>query len=154
MFEKLLSAFRATQPAPLPQPNAELALGALLVRVAKSDHNYRVEEIKRIDRLLARLFTLNPVQAAKMRATCEKLEAQAPGTGSFAALIRDNVDHAHRLDALQALHEVMIADGRRAEEEVSLLHALTEALGLTPEEEAEAARRAEAGQDLPPVHDV
>ncbi len=154
MLEKLLSRFRAGEPTPLPQPDADLALGALLVRVAQSDHKYRVEEIQRIDRLLARLFRLNPVEAAKMRATCEKLEKQAPGTGSFAALIRDNVDRAHRLDALQALHEVMLADGRRAEEEISLIHALTSALGLSDEDETTARTRAEEGRDLPPAHPV
>lgn len=152
MFERLLSRFRAGEPAPLPQPDADLALGALLVRVAKSDHTYRVEEIQRIDRLIARLFELNPVQAAKMRATCEKLEKQAPGTGLFAGLIRDNVDQSHRLDALQALHEVMIADGIAVEEELSLIHTLTEALGLSPEDESIARQRAEEGHVLPPAH--
>lgn len=152
MFERLLSRFRAGETAPLPQPDADLALGALLVRVAHSDRKYPVEEIRRIDRLLANLFQLNPVQAAKMRATCEKLEKQAPGTGSFAALIRDNVDHAHRLDALQALFEVMLADGQSTEEELSLIHALTDALGLTPEDEATALSRAETGHALPPAH--
>ena len=152
MFERLLSRFRASEPKPLPQPDADLALGALLVRVAKSDHTYRVEEIQRIDRLIARLFELNPVAAAKMRATCEKLEKQAPGTGSFAALIRDNVDHDHRLDALQAFFEVMLSDGTEAEEEVSLIHALTEALGLSDEDEATARARAIEGHVLPPAH--
>lgn len=152
MFERLLSRFRLGEPAPLPQPDADLALGALLVRVAMSDRTYRVEEIRRIDRLLGRLFRLNPVQAAKMRATCEKLERQAPGTGQFAALIRDNVDYAHRLDALQALFEVMLADGRRAEEELTLVHALTDALGMSPEDEATALTRAEDDRDMPPAH--
>lgn len=152
MFDRLLSRFRSGEPTPLPQPDADLALGALLVRVAMSDHTYRVEEIRRIDRLLGRLFRLNPVQAAKMRATCEKLERQAPGTGQFAGLIRDNVDHSHRLDALQALFEVMLADGQRAAEEVTLIHALTEALGLSPEDEATALSRAEDGRDMPPAH--
>lgn len=152
MFERLLSRFRSGEAAPLPQPDADLALGALLVRVAMSDRTYRVEEIRRIDRLLERLFRLNPVQAAKMRATCEKLENQAPGTGQFAALIRENVDHAHRLDALQALYEVMLADDTRAEEEMTLIHALTQALGLSPEDEATALVRAEEGRDMPPAH--
>lgn len=152
MFARLLSAFRASEPAPLPQPDADLALGALLVRVAKSDHNYRVEEIRGIDRILARLFRLNPVQAAKMRATCEKLESQAPGTPLFAQLIHDNVDHAHRLDALQAIYEVMIADGIKAPEEIAAFDSLCAALGLTAEDAAQAAAQAEEGRELPPAH--
>lgn len=154
MLARLLSAFRASEPRPLPQPDADLALGALLVRVARSDRTYRVEEIRRIDRILARLFRLNPVEAAKMRATCEKLEAQAPGTPHFAQLIHDHVDHAHRVDALQAFYEVMIADGTRADVEVALIHDLCHALGLSEADEALAAERAEAGRDLPPAHDA
>ena len=50
------------------------------------------------------------------------------------------------------LHEVMIADGIAVEEELSLIHALTEALGLTPEDEAIARQRAEEGHVLPPAH--
>ena len=50
------------------------------------------------------------------------------------------------------MHEVMIADGTAVEEEVALIHALTEALGLTPEDEAAARERAEAGHVLPPAH--
>lgn len=152
LFSRLLSAFRASEPKPLPQPDADLALGALLVRIARSDHTYRVEEIRRIDRILARLFRLNPVQAAKMRATCEKLEAQAPGTPNFAQLIHDNVDHSHRLDALQAIYEVMIADDTKADEELAQFDSLRIALGLTTEDASLAAGRAEEGRELPPAH--
>lgn len=130
MLGKLLRSFRATHDAPLPQPDAQLALGALMVRVAKSDHIYQLSEIQKIDRLLARLFTLNPVEAAKMRATCEKLDANAPHTDHFAALIRDGLDHAHRLAALEALCEVMLADGTPHVEEIEEIHATRVLLGL------------------------
>ena len=101
-----------------------------MVRVAKSDHVYQFSEIQQIDRLLARLFGLNPVQAAKMRATCEKLDASAPHTDTFAGLIRDSLEHADRLAALEALCEVMLADGTPHVEEIEEIHAARVLLGL------------------------
>jgi uncharacterized tellurite resistance protein B-like protein len=146
MLGKLLRTFRASHEAPLPQPDTQLALGALMVRVAKSDHGYQLSEIQHIDKLLARLFNLNPVAAAKMRATCEKLDASAPHTDAFAALIREGLDQAHRLAALEALCEVMLADGTPHVEEIEEIHETRLLLGLTEEDLREALIRARAEQ--------
>ncbi len=142
MLGKLLKSFRAAQDKPLPQPDAQLALGALMVRVAKSDHSYLFSEIQKIDRLLARLYGLNPVAAAKMRATSEKLDARAPHTDSFAALIRDGLDHDHRLAALEILCEVVLADGTPHDEELAEIHETALLLGLDEADLREAMRQA------------
>ena len=118
-------------PDPLPEPDAKLALGALMVRVAKSDAVYRVEEISRIDRLLAQMNGLGPVDAAKMRALCEKIEAEAPATKKFALLIRETVSVEARIEAHEALWQVMLADGVRREEELAVVNQVRDALGLT-----------------------
>lgn len=144
MFQGILNALKAPKPEPLPEPDAKLALGALLVRVALSDHRYRVEEIGRIDRLLGRLNGLNPVEAAKMRATCEKLDKQAPGTEDFAHLIREAVSFEARIDALEAMWEVVLADGVRRDEEVAVIVAAQEALGLSQTDSEAARARAES----------
>ena len=130
MFSRILGAFAAPQPDPLPEPDARLALGALLVRVAKSDNIYRFEEISQIDRLLARLNDLNPVEAAKLRATCERLEAEAPDTSLFAAVIRDNVNMDQRLAALEALWRVVLVDGSGSDVELAVVEDVRIALGL------------------------
>lgn len=134
LIDRLTHLFHKPEPAPLPEPDAQLALAALLVRVAKSDHTYRVEEISRIDKLLGEIFGLNPVEAAKMRATAEKLEAAAPESDKFGALIHDNVPKPDRLKALQAMHAVMLADGVERPEEQSVIAAACKALGLEPSE--------------------
>lgn len=131
MFTRILQAFSAKTPEPLPEPDARLALGALMVRVAKSDHVYRVEEISQIDRLLATFNDLNPVEAAQLRATCERLESHAPDTASFAALIRDTVDKQHRLAALEAMWRVVLADGVRQPEQLVVVDDVRKALGLS-----------------------
>ena len=145
MLSKLFHAFRAQNPEPdLPDPDAELALGALLVRVAKSDRDYQLEEISLIDRILARQFQHSPIEAAKIRATCEKLHAAAPETDTFASLIRSTTGIEMRLDTLDALWEVVLADGRQQENELRIVEEARLAMGLTRAQADTARERARA----------
>lgn len=144
MLHRIIRAFSSDTPEPLPEPDEKLALGALMVRVAKSDHSYRFEEISKIDRLLSRLFGLNPIEAAKMRATCEKLEHEAPETEHFAQVIRETTRFEARLDALEAMWEVLLADGVRRDEEVAVIHAARIAMGLS-ESDSDTARATAEG---------
>ena len=135
MFESLVNRLRGKRKeAPLPEPDEQLALGALLVRVAKSDNHYDAVEIGEIDRILAASFDLNPIEAAKMRATCEKLEAQAPGTPDFALLIRQTVDYPHRLEMIRALWRVIMADGDHVREEDETLVEIENIFGIHPDD--------------------
>lgn len=77
---------------PLPATDVTHALGALLVRVALSDKQYAVQEIGQIDRVLAKFQDIGPIDAAKLRAECERLEAFAPDTPDFAFLLCRSVD--------------------------------------------------------------
>lgn len=143
ILNRILHAFDAPKPEPLPEPDAKLALGALMVRVAKSDANYQVSEISRIDKLLARLNRLKPIEAAKMRATCEKLDKAAPDTAKFGHLIRETVSMEARLDAIEALWEVVLADGVRRESELRVVEEVREALGLSEADSEQARATAE-----------
>lgn len=144
MFDRLFPRRKAA-PKPLPQPNAQLALGALLVRVAFADRNYNAKEIGQIDRILAQTFDIGPIEAAKLRAVCEKLEHDAPDTSEFARILREEVDYAHRLALGQAMWSVALADGHRDENEEIQLLAIETALGLT-DTDIEALRREATGE--------
>jgi len=112
LLHRLLHAFDAPEPPPLPAPDEKLALGALMVRVAMSDHSYKFAEVHRIDLLLRRLYGLGPIEAAKV-------------------------------DALEALWEVVLADGVRREEELDVLEDVRRTLGLSPDDSDAARARAE-----------
>ena len=142
LLSRLLSGFRETHPEPLPAPDEKLALGALMVRVAKSDRVYTVSEISLIDRILAQHFNLNAVEAAKMRATCEKLQAAAPLSGGFAELIRKELSHDERMEALCDLWRVVMVDGDEDPGEVMIVEAVRAALGLTEADSARAHQEA------------
>ncbi|MEO0752201.1 MAG: TerB family tellurite resistance protein [Pseudomonadota bacterium] len=139
LLHRLMHAFDAPKPMSLPEPDEKLALGALMVRVAMSDRNYELSEISKIDRLFGRLYGLKPIEAAKMRATSEKLEKQAPETDKFAIIIRETVSFEARVDALEALWEVVLADGEVDAQELRVIDASRNALGLS-EADSDRAR--------------
>ncbi len=144
MLKKLFQAFRPTTPTEVPDPDAELALGALLVRVAQSDRAYQVEEISLIDRILARLYQHNAIEAAKVRATCEKLHTAAPETDTFGRLIRETTGLEERLAALDALWEVVLADGTEGEGETRIVDEACLAMGLSVKDNTRARAKARA----------
>ena len=133
MFERLFPR-RAKSKPKLPQPNPQLALGALLVRVAFADRQYDATEIAAIDRILQSTFSLGPIQAAKLRATCEALERDAPGTPEFARILREEVAYDARKSLARSMWQVLLADGAHADIEETVLHEVETALGITPED--------------------
>lgn len=145
MFERLFPR-RTHVPKPLPQPNAQLALGALLVRVAFADREYKASEIGQIDRILSKTFNIGPIEAAKLRATCEALERDAPGTPEFARILREEVEYADRKALGDAMWQVAMADGHSDEAEEIQLQSIEIALGLTDMDIQEGREAALRGQ--------
>ncbi|MEX0316923.1 MULTISPECIES: TerB family tellurite resistance protein [unclassified Ruegeria] len=143
MLKKFFQALRPPQHTTLPDPDAELALGALMVRVAQADRDYQVEEISLIDKILARLYQHNAIEAAKVRATCEKLHAAAPETDTFGKLIRETTGLEERLAAMDALWEVVLADGETKEGELKILEEARIAMGLSYNDSKASRERVE-----------
>lgn len=146
MFADLLRRLAAPEPETrLPEPDARLALAALLVRVARSDGDYAQVESDRIDRILARRHGLSPFEAAKLRGEAEALEADAPDTVRFTRAIKDGVALEDRVSVLEAMWAVVLADGDRDEEEDGLLRLVANLLGINDRDSALARRRVEDG---------
>lgn len=134
MFENLLSLLghAKTYQTPLPEADAQHAIGALLVRAAKADHKILFEEIQMIDKVLAQRFDLNPIEAAKMRASCEKLESEMPDTVEMTQIIKDAISSFEKEATLTALWAVVYADGVIHVEEDELLQQIEAVLGVSP----------------------
>ena len=134
MFERIMSIFTAApKPATLPERDAQHAFGALMVRAAKIDRAYLFEEVEMIDRILARLNGLNPVEAAKFRAACERLEQVMPDTGELAEIVHAAIPPTEAEAMVRALWQVVFADGVEHEEEDQLLHQIESVLGVAPD---------------------
>jgi uncharacterized tellurite resistance protein B-like protein len=130
MFAELLKGLMAPDTAPLPQDDARLAMAALLVRVARADSHYTDTEMSRIDRVLATRYELTQFDACGLRARAEQLESEAPDTVRFTRAIKDSVDYDHRIGVIEALWEVVLADGHRDDEEDALLRLIAPLLGI------------------------
>lgn len=143
MIADFLNRLFAAEPEPIPDTDARLALTALLVRIAKADGAYDVAEIQRIDRIAEKRYGLNPVDAAKLRAQAEEVEHEAPDTVRFTRAIKDAVPYDDRAGVIEALWEVVLADGERDEEEDALLRMVAPMLGVTDQDSAIARQRVE-----------
>ncbi|MEO1680115.1 MAG: TerB family tellurite resistance protein [Pseudomonadota bacterium] len=144
MFGDLLRRLTAPEPEMLPDPDARLALTALLVRVARSDGDYATAEIGRIDRIAAARYGLSPFEATALRREAEGLEAEAPDTVRFTRAIKDAVPYEEREAVVEALWDVVLADGRRDEEEDGLIRLVANLLGINDRDSALARQRVEA----------
>ena len=139
----LLRRLLAPEPARLPETDAQLALAALLVRIARTDGLYAAEEVERIDRVLSRRYGLDPFATAKLRTEAEAMESEAPDTVRFTRALKDAVPLEDRAELMTALWSVALADGLREAHEDRLMRLVANLLGLTDVESALARQRAE-----------
>jgi len=141
VFERLFPKRPKEKPT-LPEPTPQLALGALLVRIAMADSDYQAAELAAIDKVLSSTFNLKPIAAAQLRATCEALERHAPGTPEYAEILRDTVPYDDRLNLAFSMWKVLLADGEHAAIEETTLHQIEAAMGITPNDSADIKSRA------------
>ncbi len=141
MFADFLKRLTAPDPAPLPDADARLALTALLVRVARTDGDYDESEKTRIDRIAASRYGLSPFEATTLRSDAEGLEAEAPDTVRFTSAIKAAVPYEDRIAVIEALWQVVLADGVREAEEDALLRLVAKLLGVNDRDSALARQR-------------
>ncbi|KCV81473.1 hypothetical protein ATO10_11192 [Actibacterium atlanticum] len=144
MFGNILSRLIQPQPERLNDDDARLALGALMVRIARSDGEYAHEEAEQIDLILATRYGLPDNDAQTLRRQCEAMEAEAPDTVRFTRAIKDAVAYEDREGVIEALWQVVLADGIRDHEEDAQLRLLANLLGVNDRDSNLARKRVEA----------
>jgi uncharacterized tellurite resistance protein B-like protein len=145
MFSDLLRRLTAPDPQTLPDTDARVALGALLVRLARTDGDYAASEILQIDQVLMQRYGLDHAGAQALRAQCEALEAEAPDTVRFTRAIKDAIPYPERLGVIEAMWAVVLADGVRDDEEDSLMRMVAPLLGISDQDSHRARLRVSAG---------
>lgn len=146
MFGSLLKRLTEAQTTPLRDDDARLSLTALLVRVAKSDGVFDAREIDRVDRIVMSRYGLTRDEATELRRQAEILESEAPDTVRFTRAIKDAVPYEERQAVIEALWQVVLADGERDDLENSLLRMLANFLGVNDRDSALVRQRVEAAQ--------
>lgn len=145
MFADLLKRLTAPNPDPLQDEDARLALTALLVRIARADGDYAAAEVEKIDRIAACRYNLSPFEATNLRKEAEVLESEAPDTVRFTRAIKDAVSHEDRIGVVEALWQVVLADGERDAEEDALVRLAANLLGINDRDSALARQRVASG---------
>lgn len=138
-----------TGPRTLATDDMRLSLGALLVRVARADGTYSDAERDRIGRILSRRFALGPFETSALVREAEELEAAAPDTVRFTRAIKDGVAYEEREGIVEALWDVVLADGERNQDEDALLRLTANLLGVNDRDSALARQRVEAQRQTP-----
>ena len=141
MFGDFLKRLTAPEPQPLATGDARLALTALLVRIARADGHYDSDEKARILQIAQARYGLAGAAAETLRSEAEQLESEAPDTVRFTRAIKDAVAYEDRLGVVEALWQVVLADGERAKEEDALMRLVTNLLGVTDRDSAMARQR-------------
>lgn len=144
MFAEFLKKLTAPDPAQLPDTDARLALTALLVRIARSDGDYDPQEVHRIDRIVQLRYSLSAAEVLDLRHDAEVLESEAPDTVRFTRAIKDAVPYEDRESVVEALWDVVLADGERDHEEDAQLRLLANLLGVNDRDSNLARQRVEA----------
>ena len=142
MFAKFLKQLLEPEPETLKVEDAQLAITALLVRVARSDDNYEESEIKKIDRILEAHYKLDKKAIASLRCKAEILEQEAPDTVRFTRAIKNALPHSERIIFMEALWTIALTDGVRDIEEDALIRLVSGLLGITDVESNTARRKA------------
>ncbi|MEM9855099.1 MAG: TerB family tellurite resistance protein [Pseudomonadota bacterium] len=131
MFERLFELFKPeVYETPLPEADAEHAFGALMVRVAKADKAYLYQELERMDFIIAKRNGLSALEAAKFRASCEKLEEAMPSTRELSEILAREVPEEGREAMFVALWEVLMADGHKHRSEEEVIAKVASILGI------------------------
>lgn len=144
MIKEFLTRLFAPDPGTdaLPEREEALALTAILLRVARSDHFQTAEEIERIDRVLMAHYDLDAFDAQSLRQEAEKIEAAAPDTVRFTRALKVVVPVEERIGLLVALWEVALSDGERDAHEDQLIRQVAALLGISDVDNARARQMA------------
>lgn len=136
MFSDLLSRLFSESSArkQLEAEDAEVAIAALLVRVARVDNRYEDLEKQRIDQILSRRLGVSAADASERRAAAEMIEAEAPDTVRFTRQIKDCVALEDRNEVIAAMWEIALADNSRVAEEDATIRLVAGLLGVTDQD--------------------
>ncbi|SHG59742.1 Uncharacterized conserved protein, tellurite resistance protein B (TerB) family [Cognatiyoonia sediminum] len=141
MFSALLNRLMEPTEPQVADDDARLALGALLVRIARSDDDYAQVEKDQIKAVLAARYGLS--DATGLLADCEALEAEAPDTVRFTRAIKDGVAYEDRIGVVEDMWAIVLADGVRDAHENQIMRMVPPMIGVEDQDSNAARRRIE-----------
>lgn len=147
MFDALQRLFSGSEDRESTEPEIDpaTATAALMVEAAHADGDYAESESKKILRLLQTGFDLDEAAAGATLTRAEDLVHRAIDHHKFTRVVK-HLPKPERLQVMEDLWMVVLADDEKSHEEDSLLRRLGPLLNITDRERAEARQRAQARQ--------
>lgn len=113
LFDKIFSALKGDAPTEVHAgPDAlQVAVGALLVEAAARDDVFDAAESAAITRLLAERFQLSSDATAQLAKAAEEAKHGSVELYGFVRKVAREMDEAQRVEVIEMLWEVALADG-------------------------------------------
>ena len=142
MLDKIKSMISGSQANEAKPPRSlELAASALLVEAAVMDGTFDEGEFKVITSLLCERFSLNTDEAAELINDAKKVVEGSIEIYGFARTIKDSMDHAERVEIIEMLWRVVLADGTVDDYESNLIRRVSGLIYVSDRESGDARKR-------------
>ncbi len=142
MLNKIKSMLTSSPAAEAkPKRSLELAAGALLVEAAVMDGTFDDAELKVISDLLCQRFSLNTDEAAELIDDAKKVVEGSVEIYGFARTIKDSMDHDQRVEIIEMLWRVVLADGAVDDYESNLIRRVSGLIYVSDRESGDARKR-------------
>jgi uncharacterized tellurite resistance protein B-like protein len=111
-----------------------LAAAALLFHVADLGGSIHQEEREKLRSLVSERFDLDGAHAARLLAEAKEVDHEAVDLFHFTNVLNRSLDHEGRLEVVEMMWEVALADGKLDELEETTLWRAAELLGVSTRE--------------------
>lgn len=142
LFDTLLAP-----PAATPQAQThtlQLATAVLLVEVMRADTDMHDSERSTVLAALQRKFSLADDEAARLLELAHATQRQATDFHAFTSALNDRLDHAQKVQVIEAMWQVAYADGQLAAHENHVLWRVADLLHVPHGAYINAKMRAKA----------
>lgn len=130
-------------------PASRLAVAALLVEIARADHEVAPAERSSIRRMLAAAYGLDPGSAGELLARAERAVEESVSLYEFTRRLNDELSPDEKANAVEMLWRVAFADGRIDRYEEHLVRKAADLL-YVPHRRFIRAKREAGGRSGPP----
>ena len=93
MISNFLRSLLSEESDPVSTDDAQIALAALLVRIAKSDSQYDKSEVETLKKVLMEQFEMSEEKANSTIHSAEPLAQEAPDTVRFTRALKNNIPY-------------------------------------------------------------
>jgi uncharacterized tellurite resistance protein B-like protein len=129
-------------PTESPHDEIQLAATALLLELAYADGEFSPPERTQIESALSRHFNLDANSVQGLLALADTERRKAIDHFQFTQMLKDHLDVGQRVVLAEVMWGVILADGKVAESEASMVRKLANLLDVEPGYLNEARRRA------------